>query len=108
MAQQIRNRMANITRRGAEPGSGHTDHGNEKMIDDRDIWQGPDVVYQPGVCPNCASQRNGIYKTYPDGARGSLEVKNRLHKCENCGVKFRTYQELNRVDIPREKEGGGK
>lgn len=64
----------------------------------RRMWQGVDVTFNPGHCPECGCSDNSIYKTYAKGERFP-SIQNRLHQCANCGLLFRSCQELSPMDM---------
>lgn len=76
-------------------------------IDERDFLAFPAVSHQPAHCPNCGSKESHIYKT----GHPTHDTTKRYHVCQyvfpngrKCGAKFRSLEELNRVDFAHEFE----
>ena len=73
----------------------------------RKIWAGPSVDYNPGHCPNCGSTRNKITgnqgcDTFSGG--GTIQ---RIHECCNCKTRFRSVQTVPQKDVPFFRARGG-
>lgn len=74
----------------------------EVEIPEMDFLAFPAVTHQPAHCPNCGSAKNHIYKT----GHPTADTTKRYHICQGhlpdgraCPAKFRSLEELNRVDF---------
>lgn len=87
---------------GVGPNTQDTPPAVEPEIPETDFLAFPAVTHQPAHCPNCGSARNHIYKT----GHPTQDTTKRYHICQGtlpdgkpCPAKFRSLEELNRVDF---------
>lgn len=73
----------------------------------RKIWAGPAVEYNPGHCPNCGSTRNKITGNQGLDVFSGGGTVPRIHKCCNCGTRFRSMQVVPANDVPFFRQRGG-